>query len=111
MFKKLVPLLCVSMLSVMPNSSFAGGPDFESLFGKNSSQQLVFNMCGGGDGELKDICRNLNSDLSYTFSSNHTLTITTPSREAVPSRRQVSIPSARDSTLQATARRAATSLP
>lgn len=78
MFKKLVPLLCVSMLSVMPNSSFAGGPDFESLFGKNSSQQLVFNMCGGGDGELKDICRNLNSDLSYTFSSNHTLTITTP---------------------------------
>ena len=70
MFKKLVPLLCVSMLSVMPNSSFAGGPD--------SSQQLVFNMCGGGDGELKDICRNLNSDLSYTFSSNHTLTITTP---------------------------------
>lgn len=107
MFKKLVPLLCVSMLSVMPNSSFAGGSDFESLFGKNSSQQLVFNMCGGGDGELKDICRNLNSDLSYTFSSNHTLTITT----AVPSRRQVSIPSARDSTLQATARRAATSLP
>lgn len=45
MFKKLVPLLCVSMLSVMPNSSFAGGPDFESLFGKNSSQQLVFNLC------------------------------------------------------------------
>lgn len=37
MFKKLVTLLCVSMLSVMPNSSFAGGPDFESLFGKNSS--------------------------------------------------------------------------
>ena len=32
------------MLSVMPNSSFAGGPDFESLFGKNSSSSW-FSTC------------------------------------------------------------------